>query len=443
MNQEKRAILADLLHYRETRPARFWASIGVASTMIFGMVAAFGTAPDTVLTHVAQKDYVEELKFGAAPENPALDAEFVREEQIRRGDTAASLFSRLGMDGPATVSALSVLPGADVLFRQIAPGKTVTARIDRDGLLQSLVFPLNSNQGLALFVQRQGNTFTFTQKSVAVDTQVVMKSATIQSSLFGATDAADIPDSVATQLADIFSGDIDFHRDLRRGDRFSVVYESISAAGKPIRMGRILAAEFTNAGKQFSAIWFGDAQGSGGYYSPDGRSLRKAFLRSPLEFSRVTSGFTASRFHPVLQRWRAHKGVDYAAPPGTRVRATADGVVAFAGNQGGYGKVVILKHQTRYSTLYGHLSGFAAGLKAGRRVAQGEVIAYTGATGLASGPHLHYEFRVDGSHKNPLTVALPGAPPLAPQQLAKFRQVAALELTRINKIREFDLTALD
>ncbi|TWO79755.1 hypothetical protein CBW56_13520 [Denitratisoma oestradiolicum] len=443
MKQQKRAILADLLRYRETRPGPFWASTGVAAVAIFGMVAAFGTASETISTPIIQKSYVEELGVAVTALHSASAGEFVREEQIRRSDTATTLFSRLGVDDTATLSTLRALPGADMLFRQIVPGKTVTALADRDGVLQSLVFPLAGNQARALFVQRMGDTFSITEKAIPLDTQVIMKSGEIRHSLFGATDDAGIPDAVATQLADIFSGDIDFHRDLQRGDRFSVVYESISSMGKQIRAGRILAAEFINEGRQYKAVWFGDGQHGGGYYTPDGRSLRKAFLRSPLEFSRVTSGFTSARFHPVLNKWRAHKGVDYGAPVGTRVRATANGSIEFVGNRGGYGKVVILRHQGHYSTLYGHLSGFAAGMKVGRHISQGEVIAYTGATGLASGPHLHYEFRVDGIHKNPLTVALPEAPALTPDQLATFRQTASRELARVDMIRDFNLTALD
>lgn len=444
MNQQKRAILADLLRHREARPGPFWAATGVATIAVFGMVAAFGTASETISNSIIQKSYVEELGIAATDISSASAGEFVREEQIRRSDTAATLFSRLGVDDTTTLAALRALPGADILFRQIVPGKTVTARVDRDGVLQSLVFPLAGNQARALFVQRMGDTFRITENAVPLNTQVIMKSGEIRHSLFGATDDAGIPDAVATQLADIFSGDIDFHRDLQRGDRFSVVYESINTMGKPVRTGRILAAEFINEDRQYKAVWFGDEQhGSGGYYTPDGRSLRKAFLRSPLEFSRVTSGFTSARFHPVLNKWRAHKGVDYGAPVGTRVRATASGVIEFVGNQGGYGKVVILRHQGHYSTLYGHLSGFSAGMKAGRRVSQGDVIAYTGATGLASGPHLHYEFRVDGIHKNPLTVALPEAPALTPEQLAAFRQATSRELARVDMIRDFNLTSLD
>jgi murein DD-endopeptidase MepM/ murein hydrolase activator NlpD len=251
---------------------------------------------------------------------------------------------------------------------------------------------------------------------------------------------------VATQLADIFGGDIDFHRDLRKGDRFAVIYESVNHLGRAVRSGRILAAEFVNNGKTYRAAWFADDAGgenTGGYYTAEGKNIRKTFLRSPLEFSRITSGFTSARFHPVLQKWRAHRGVDYGAPVGTRVKATGNGVVEFVGVQGGYGKVVILRHQGRYTTLYGHLSGFASGLRKGSRISQGDVIAFVGATGLASGPHLHYEFRVGDVHQNPLAIALPSAPPLMPQQLAQFQAQTGTHLARLDLIRGFNLAQSD
>lgn len=264
--------------------------------------------------------------------------------------------------------------------------------------------------------------------------------------MFGASDAAGIPDSVATQVADIFGGDIDFHRDLRKGDRFAVIYESVNHLGRAVRSGRILAAEFVNNGKTYRAAWFADdadGERTGGYYTAEGKNIRKAFLRSPLEFSRITSGFTSARFHPVLQKWRAHRGVDYGAPMGTRVKATGNGVVEFVGIQGGYGKVVILRHQGRYTTLYGHLSGFASGLRKGSRISQGDVIAFVGATGLASGPHLHYEFRVGDVHQNPLAITLPSAPPLMPQQLVKFQTQIGAHLARLDLIRGFNLAQSD
>ena len=329
------------------------------------------------------------------------------------------------------------------IFRQLSPGKNITARVGPVGELESLIFPLNGGTDRALLIEPAADTFKVTEQALQFDTQVVMKTAEIRYSLFGATDAAGIPDTVATGLADIFGGDIDFHRDLRKGDRFSVVFESITHHGRMVRSGRILAAEFVNNGKTFSAIWFESSPGQGGYYTAEGKNIRKAFLRSPLEFSRVTSGFTTARFHPVLQKWRAHKGTDYGAPVGTRVKATGDGIVDFVGTQGGYGKVVILRHQGRYTTLYGHLSGFASGLKKGGRISQGDVIGFVGATGLASGPHLHYEFRINDVHQNPLSVALPTAPPLAPEQLARFREITQPQLARIELIRDSSLALLD
>jgi len=271
-----------------------------------------------------------------------------------------------------------------------------------------------------------------------------MKSGEIRSSLFGATDSAGIPDAIATQLADIFGGDIDFHRDLRKGDRFTLIYEMYYHHGQGIRSGKILTAEFINGGKTYRAIHYQPQvnEGRGSYYSPDGKSLRKAFLRSPLEFSRVTSGFTSARFHPILQQWRAHKGVDYGAPTGTKVRATGDGVVEFAGKQGGYGNVVILRHNGRYSTAYGHLSGFASGLRTGSRVSQGEIIGFVGATGWATGPHLHYEFRIGGEQVNPLAAALPAATPLEGNQLVAFRQYASGQVSKLEMLKQSDLAAL-
>ena len=270
-----------------------------------------------------------------------------------------------------------------------------------------------------------------------------MKSAEIRNSLFGATDAAGLPDTIATQIADIFSTDIDFHRDLRKGDRFSVVYEVFYDRGEPVKSGRVLAAEFINQGKSYQAVYFNTAENEGGYYTADGKNLRKQFLRSPLEFSRITSGFTNARFHPVLQTWRAHKGIDYGAPTGTRVKATADGVVEIAGRQGGYGNVVVLRHQTKFTTWYGHLSGIAKGLRKGKRVAQGEVIGFVGATGLATGPHLHYEFRINDVHQNPLRIAMPAALPISPELKPKFEQTAKSYGERLDLLRTTNLARLD
>ena len=384
---------------------------------LFSMVAALGTVNDFRPTDISRQQVVERLALPALTAAGDSEQSFLREERVQRGDTVMELLKRLGIDDPAAVGFLKGNTAAQSLFRQLSPGKNLTARTGSQGELQTLIFPLNGGKDQALVVERRGEEFSASEQALPLETQIVMKTAEIRYSLFGASDAAGIPDSIATQLADIFGGDIDFHRDLRKGDRFAVIYESVNYLGRAVRSGRVLAAEFVNDGKTYRAAWFADPAGgenSSGYYTADGKNIRKAFLRSPLEFSRITSGFTSARFHPVLKKWRAHKGIDYGAPTGTRVKATGNGVVEYVGVQGGYGKVVILRHQSRYTTLYGHLSGFAAGLRKGNRVSQGDIIGFVGATGLASGPHLHYEFRVSNVHQNPLAMALPSAPPLMP-----------------------------
>ncbi len=438
----KPRILAHLHSFRAAKPGPFWAAVGIAGIFLFGMVAAFGTASSTLDQQIAQQTVVEQLAPPAANADEKSAETFVHEDRILRGDTVASLLSRLGVQDDEAFRFLRAERTAQAIFQQLRPGKPVTATVSGSGELQSLTYPLNG-QDQALIVERKDGSLRATEQTLKLEPLVQMKSGEIRYSLFGATDAAGLPDSVATQLADIFGGDIDFHRDLRRGDRFSVVFETLTHFGKPVKMGRILSAEFVNQGKSYRAVWFAGADGRGGYFTPEGKNIRKAFLRSPLEFSRITSGFSLSRFHPILQKWRAHKGVDYGAPIGTRVKATADGVVDFVGNQNGYGRVVILRHQGRYTTLYGHLSAFAAGLKKGARVAQGDVIGAVGASGWATGPHLHYEFRNNGIYQNPLAIALPSAPPLSPQQLGQFQAQVQPLLARLDLIKGSNLALLD
>ena len=417
---------------------------------LFSMVAALGTVNDVRPADIPQQQVVERLALPALSAATESEQSFLHEERVQRGDTVMGLLQRLGIDDPAAVGFMKGNATTQSLFRQLSPGKNLTVRTGPQGELQSLVFPLNGGKDQALVIERKadgvGSAFSASEQALPLDTQVIMKTAEISYSLFGASDEAGIPDSVAIQLADIFSGDIDFHRDLRRGDRFAVIYESLNYLGRTVRSGRILAAEFINDGKPYRAAWFADPAGgenSGGYYTADGKSIRKTFLRSPLEFSRITSGFSRARFHPVLQKWRAHKGVDYGAPTGTRVKATGDGTVEFVGRKGGYGNAIVLRHQNRFTTLYGHLSRFAPGLRKGSRIAQGEVIGFVGATGLASGPHLHYEFRVADVHQNPLAMALPSAPPLAAQQLELFRANTGPHLARLDLIRGFTLAQGD
>lgn len=442
MYNEKTRILAQLQTMRNNRPHHLWAGAVVAGVSLFSMVAAFGTAPDSAEIREHQRIVVEQLQAASGDRQAAGNAYFVREERIQRGDTVAALLTRLGVQDEHAFAYLRQQPGTQAIFRQLRPGKLVTARTSELGELLALTFPLNGSNDNALVVEKRDGRLHSDERALALTPQIVMKSGEIRTSLFAATDSIGLPDSVATQMADIFGGDIDFHRDLRKGDRFSIVYEMLFSQGQPVRSGRILAAEFINDGKTFSAIWFEGRDGQG-YYTSDGKNIRKAFLRSPLEFSRVTSGFSHSRLHPIHQTWRAHKGVDYGAPIGTRVKATGDGIVEFVGKQGGYGNLVVIRHQGRFTTHYAHLNGFAQGIRKGMRISQGDVIGYVGKTGWATGPHLHYEFRINNIHQNPLSIALPSAPPLALQQMAEFKQRAEPLVSRLEQIRGTSLALLD
>lgn len=397
-----------------------WALAGVGGVALLGMVTASAIAPHGETAPAAVKTVLEQLPQPAVAEINSGASEFVREERVVRSDTVSSLLSRLGVSDQEALGFINQSPSANAIARQLRPGKIVTAKTGDDGALIALYFPLNGKDA-TLVVERKDNGFVASEQTLQLSSQVHVKSGEIVSSLFGATDDTGIPDAIATQLAEVFSGDIDFYRDLRKGDKFSVVYESLTHNGQHIRSGRILAAEFVNNNKTHQAYWFQTEEGKGNYYGGDGKSLRKAFLRSPLEFSRVTSGFSNARVHPVLQQIRAHKGIDYGAPVGTRVRAVADATVEFAGRQSGYGNLIVLKHQGTYSTAYGHLNGFAPGIRKGTRVNQGDTIGFVGQTGLATGPHLHYEFRVNSLQINPMTASLPVAIPLEASQLPRFR----------------------
>jgi len=440
---EEQSIVIHATTSPSARAGRLGLLAGATTLMLFGMVAAFGTASNTVIYTGQMSEVVEQL---AAPAPHLIETgndAHARELRIQRGDTVASLMARMNIRDDEAGAFLRGNREADALFRQLVPGKTLTAKLTADGDLQSLIFPLNGGKDTALLIQRSPQGFAASVQDLQFESRVSLQTAVIRHSLFGAADDAGIPDSVASQLAEIFGGDIDFHRDLRKGDRFSVVYETTSHLGKPVRAERILAAEFINDGKAYRAFWYQAKDGVGGYYTAEGRSLKKAFLRSPLEFSRISSGFSNARYHPVLREMRAHKGIDYAAPTGTRVKATGDGTVDFAGVQGGYGKLVVLRHAGNKATFYGHLSAFASGIKKGVRVAQGDVIGFVGATGVATGPHLHYEFRVAGVHRNPLTVALPDATPLPGSQLQAFRDHADDLMAQIANIRNVQMVMLD
>ena len=388
-----------------------------------GVVTAFGIAPDTITERVEQSRVTEDITLPplAAMASSAQTHTFWREERIQRGETQATLLTRLGVEDEAAVNFLRTARDVRSLF-QLVPGRAVSAETAADGQLVTLRY-LNGNT--LLTISREGESFKAVEQAALLETRIVSAAGEIRSSLFAATDRLQVPDAVAMQMVEVFSTDIDFHKDLRKNDRFSLVYEMQYDRGEPVRSGRLLSAEFVNNDKTLNVVWFATPGGEGSYYTLDGKNIRKAFLRSPLEFSRITSGFTAARYHPILQTWRAHTGVDFAAPMGARIKATADGIVEFAGVQGGYGNVVILRHQSKFTTLYAHMAGFAPNIRKGAHVQQGDVIGAVGMTGLTTGPHVHYEFRVDNVHRDPLSVAVPVAFPIAPEHKPQFLQAAA------------------
>lgn len=400
----------------------------LACLLLLGMAGAFAVAPLTldaqtdnqplILNEVSLQHLQDQLLQLEQKKNS-----YIREEIVRSGDTLGALLARLQIQDPDAMRELLQHPQTHQLLR-LKTGRTVQAQVDDQGRLLWLRYQLppdaegnTAEQSRALMVHRRGDGSLALQTEVLKNSvQTEIRSGVIHSSLYAATDDAGISDAIANQMAEILSGDIDFHRDLRKGDYFRVIYESYLQQGEKIGTGQILGVEFYANKKLYRAVRYGDQ-----YYTPEGKSLKKTFLRSPMAFTRVTSGFSM-RMHPILKTWRAHKGVDYGAPIGTPIRAVADGVVEFMGVKGGYGNVVMLRHGSVYSTLYGHMSRFSREFKTGSRVPQGAVIGYVGQTGWATGPHLHYEFLVNGEQRNPLTIALPTAQPLADMQLAALRQ---------------------
>ena len=425
---------------KQTRRLR-WAAVGVGSLSLVGMMTAFALPP-TSSNEIELETVLEQLATSPVVLSNENGSSYLREEFVRSSDTISSLLLRLGIADKAALEFIKHDQTASLVSRQLRPGKIVTAKTGAAGNLMTLYFPLNGKDSM-LVIEKNEKGFSASKETIALEVHNVLKYGAIQSSLFEATDTVGIPDSIAVQLAEIFSAEIDFYRDLRKGDQFSLVYETLSHRGQVIRSGRVLSAEFVNNKKAHTAYWFQTEDGKAGYYTADGKSLKKAFLRSPLEFSRVTSGFSNARLHPVLNIVRAHKGIDYGAPIGTKVRAVADATVEFAGRQGGYGNMIVLKHQGNYSTVYGHLNGFAAGLKKGTKISQGDTIGYVGQTGLASGPHLHYEFRVKSQQVNPLAVSLPTATPLNASQISLFQAAKNPLHTQMNLAKQIDFTSVE
>ena len=406
------------------------ASAVFLGVFALGAAAVAPLAPDASDLPVRQITEQLEVPTLAAQMQAIEDRNdlFMHEENVRRGDTLGSLMQRLGVDDDAADRFIKSDQTARLMIQQKA-GSTVRAKTSEDGELQWLETSFSVNQDNAravkkMTIQRVPGTDTFTalETSAALERRLEIRTGNITSSLFAATDAAQIPDAVASQLVDMFSTNIDFKSDLRRGDHFQIEYETFWQNGEMVSTGRVVAGEFNNAGHVYQAMWFAEGAGDGSYYGFDGKSMKKAFLRSPIAFTRISSGFSM-RIHPISGQWKQHTGVDFAAPMGTPIRAAADGVVDVAGPSGGYGNLVVLKHWSNYSTAYGHMSRFAPGMRKGVKVKQGDVIGFVGATGWATGPHLHYEFRVSNKAQDPLKIKVEQPQSLTASELPRFKSM--------------------
>nr|WP_049763732.1 M23 family metallopeptidase [Polaromonas naphthalenivorans] len=431
-------VLSAIADSLRRHPKRLTASL--AMLLLGTGVTAFGVAPlapdaaDLPVRQVLEAIQPLSPQSAQAQADALADFNFklFRTESTRSSDRASTLLQRLNIDDTAAEVFLRTDANAQLILTG-PPGKNVTAEASESQQLLklSMRWPTDDEQVFQRLVVERSSDGRFTSRieTAPYTRSARLASATIETSLFAAIDDARIPDGVGVQLAEIFSTDIDFRRALRKGDRFNVVYETLEADGETMRTGRVLSAEFVNEGKAYQAMWFQppgqDASGAplkGGYYTLDGKSLRRAFLSSPVEFSRISSGFSM-RFHPILQTWRAHNGTDFAATTGTPARTIGDGVVEFAGVQNGFGNVVFIKHRNNLETVYAHLSKI--NVQPGQTVSQGQTIGLVGSTGWATGPHLHFEVRVNGVQQDPMAIAKQSdVVPVPTAALPQFRQLA-------------------
>jgi murein DD-endopeptidase MepM/ murein hydrolase activator NlpD len=438
---------------RRARPPAHWLASALALPVIGGIVALMGgttgqsstqhapvLASLTPQTRVLELPPLSDFRASVADAAPAADDTTTLRLQIARGDTLDQLFRKNGLS-VTQLQEMLALPAAKASLRLVKPGDVLAIRTDAEGIVE---LTRRVDEAHTLTIERQGTGFAAHTVEDVLEHRVTQAHAVIDSSLFNAGKKAGVSDRIVLELAGIFAWDIDFVLDIREGDDFTVVYEQVFRDGEYLRDGEIVAAEFTNAGDTFRALRFA-AEGAedASYYTPDGLPLRKAFLRAPLEFTRISSEFNPRRRHPILNTIRAHKGVDYAAPAGTPVKAAGDGKVLLAGRKGGYGNCIVLQHGGNVTTLYGHLSRFASNVRNGTRVRQGQTIGFVGMTGLATAPHLHYEYRIAEVHQNPRTVKLPQADPIAPAEKPAFLAQAAPLLERLALVRATQVAQID
>ncbi len=376
-------------------------------------------------------DTVEDSAQEVAVEEDVDTFEYNKTLTVASGDTLSVLFNKAGISSTVMHQVLDKNKDAK-RFVSLKPGQQINFEFDQDQTLQSLSSQVSALETIYLEKQADSNTFKFRNELATTEIKEKFAKGTITGAFFNATNQAGVPYSIAHDMANIFGYDIDFAQDLRTGDTFELLYEEKTLDNKTVGTGKVLTARFTNRGKVYTAVRYTDKQGNSSYYSANGSSLRKAFIRTPVDFARISSRFSNGRKHPILNKIRAHKGVDYAAPRGTPIKAAGDGRVTLAGRKGGYGNTVVIKHGQGYQTLYAHMQGFAKGVRAGGSVKQGQTIGYIGTTGLSTGPHLHYEFQVNGIHVDPLSQKLPTADPIHASEKQRFANTSKTLLAKLD-----------
>lgn len=414
-----------------------WLATGLALPVLGGIMT-FGLFREQPAAPALPELDLLRISVQALPETPFTEppqpigetVEFV----VRRNDTMERIFRRLRLS-LQDLAAIRALPDVRASVDFLRPGDLIRL-VHVDGALRSLERRVSETEILS--VVREEETFASRVITTPLETRTVRRHGHIDSSLFAAARSVGVSSEVIMRLAnDIFGWDIDFALEIRPGDQFAVVYEQKFRDGEYLGDGQILAAEFMNAGRTYRAVRYDSADGKvGDFFTPEGRSMRRQFLRAPVDFTRISSNFNPRRRHPILNVIRAHKGVDYAAPTGTPIRAAGEGRVSFVGTKGGYGRAVILEHGGGITTLYGHMSSFARGLRKGSRIKQGQTIGFVGRSGLATAPHLHYEYRINGMHKNPRTVPLPNAEPIPHEYLADFQSRIGNLLAELDHSRD-------
>ncbi len=403
------------------------------------LIASLSAAPDSEAGYLPVRTVINDIVLPSIKHQQNPDESFWQTDEVRANDTLNVIFDRMTIRDKDALKFFTYSPDTSALNTHLIPHRNILSEFNAKGKLLYLAYELPDHQRLVAKLTPDG--FQVHTEKLALTKREVSRSVTIKSSLFGATNQAGVPDRITLKIADIFSSEIDFNRDLRTDDTIDVIYEELFNNGDMIGTGDILAVEIANRNKTYHAVHFGTASSKYAYYTPEGESLYKSFLRSPLEFTRVSSSFSRGRFHPVLHRVRAHKGVDLAARKGTRIKASGDGVVKFKGRKGGYGNVIILQHRNQMKTLYGHLSGFAKGLRKGKTVEQGDIIGFVGMSGLATGPHLHYEFMLKGVHRDPMTVKLPKGTPLEAKYKREFKATASKYMAKLKMLNHNTMVA--